>query len=282
MVSIIIPSCNEKFLKNTLDDIFNKATGRIEVIVGHDEYNSDANTHIDTRVVNIFFPKRIGMRALTNHLAKNATGEYIMKCDAHCAFGKGFDEILASSCQDNWIVVPRQYPLSVDTWDRNKRKKHVDYWYLIAPDESKEASRTNGLAPYRWYARKNANLIDDLMTFQGSCWLMTTTHFKNLGYLDGTNYGYFGFEACELSLKTWLSGGRVVVNKNTWYAHLHKGRKHGRMYFLSKSALHKSAKYNLDLWMNNKWDRAIHDTKWLIDKFSPVPTWDNFNWSKEW
>ena len=66
------------------------------------------------------------------------------------------------------------------------------------------------------------------------------------------------------------------------FAHLSKGKKHGRGYFLSKKAVTRSAKTHLDIMMNNELPGAVHDFKWFIDKFSPVPTWENFDWSKKW
>jgi hypothetical protein len=35
----------------------------------------------------------------------------------------------------------------------------------------------------------------------------------------------------------------------------------------------------IDYWVNNKWPKRIHDWKWLIDKFWPVPGWPE-NWEE--
>jgi hypothetical protein len=56
--------------------------------------------------------------------------------------------------------------------------------------------------------------IDDLMTMQGSCWFMTKNHFEVfLGGLNENDFGNIAQEAQEISNKTWLGGGRVVINK---------------------------------------------------------------------
>jgi hypothetical protein len=119
-------------------------------------------------------------------------------------------------------------------------------------------------------------LIDDLMSFQGSCWFTTKKHFDHIGGLDEENYGSFGKEPQEIALKTWLSGGRVVINKKTWYAHLHKGKKYGRGYPLGKSDFGKATVY-LNKWLTDSaWDdRQTRPFEWLIEKFWPVPTWPN-------
>ncbi len=35
----------------------------------------------------------------------------------------------------------------------------------------------------------------------------------------------------------------------------------------------RAREYSRDLWLNDKWDKAIHPLSWLIEKFAPVPDW---------
>lgn len=286
MVSIIIPSRNEKFLNKTVDGLLDNATGIIEIIVG-----IDGGTHSlpsRSRIKVIQEPESIGMRPIINKCVEQAQGEYIMKIDAHCLVGKGYDEELSNNCEKNWIVVPRQYSLDEDNWCINKDKRTVDYWYLSSPTLEHEERRliTRGLHGTRWFdysKRPGTNKpIDDLMSFQGSCYFMSREHFNNIGVMDAASYGNFAYEAVELGMKTWCSGGSVKVNKNTWFAHLHKGKKHGRGYFLSKESVKESAEFCIKMWMNNTWSKSIRDIRWLVDKFGPVPTWENFNWETKW
>jgi hypothetical protein len=60
------------------------------------------------------------------------------------------------------------------------------------------------------------------MSFQGSCWFTPTANFLRLGPLDQANYNFYS-ESIEVGMRQWMSGGRVVINKATWYAHYHKG-----------------------------------------------------------
>lgn len=282
MVSIIIPSRNERFLLRTVEDLLEKATGNYEIIAGLDGYWPDPALPNHPRIRHVHNDEALGMRQTINKMVKAANGEFIIKVDGHCLFDKGFNEALAGCCENNTVITPRQYALDGDTWTINKKRKKVDYWLLEAPKGIDESGRVLGFNGVRWFDRTGPD-IDDQMIFQGSCWCMRKSHFNNLGLLDDINYGHFSFEASEISLKTWLSGGKVLVNKNTWYAHLHKGRKYGRGYFLSKSCIIKSGHYSLDLWFNNKWPRQIRPLKWLVDHFSPAPTWENFDWSdKKW
>jgi glycosyltransferase involved in cell wall biosynthesis len=272
-VSVLIPSRNERFLSQTVDDIFAKATGEVEVVVHLDGYWPDPpladrpGLHIVHRSV------PFGMRPGINAAANVATGDYLMKCDAHCLFAEGFDETLKADCADNWVVVPRRYSLDGETWTR-KQKSPIDYHYLSYPYDDK--GNNTGLHGRAWGQRRKDRVdvpLDDEMTSQGSCWFMTRKHWEWMGGLRVYGYGDFIQEFQEVGGKTWLGGGAVKVNKRTWYAHLHKGRTYGRGYFVRRGSWQSGALYSADLWINNRWEDRIHDFEWLIEKFSPVPTW---------
>jgi hypothetical protein len=102
---------------------------------------------------------------------------------------------------------------------------------------------------------------------------MHRDHWNFLGEMEISKYGNFIQEFQELGLKTWLGGGEVKVNKKVTYLHLHKGRRFGRGYFISKQEMQAGADFATDFWMNNKWEGRVHDMRWLIEKFSPVPSW---------
>jgi len=119
--------------------------------------------------------------------------------------------------------------------------------------------------------------IDINMSFQGSCWFMHKSHFTDfLQGMSEVGYGTFTQEPQEVGMKTWLGGGQVMVNKKTWYAHLHKGKTYGRMWRMGqtdKEQITAGHAYSARFWMTNAWDKRVRDIEWLIEKFSPVPTW---------
>ena len=166
-----------------------------------------------------------------------------------------------------------QFPVDWCLTDTNKID--VDYEFLSYPPNL-------GIKGNIWDERTRARLnkpeydIDDQMSFQGSCYFMSRVHWNWLGGLDSTYYGEFAREAQEIGLKTWLGHpeGRVVINKKTWYAHLHKGHTYGRGYFLDKTEKDKGDAYCNWFWFNNIWKDRIHDLTWLVRKFAPVPHWD--------
>jgi hypothetical protein len=218
----------------------------------------------------------MGMRASINGAVTIAKGKYLMKSDAHCMFEKGFDRVLAADCEDNWIVIPRRFRLDAENWciqESSKHKPPIDYEYLGAPGFF-------GAKGNKWDQRtmermnKPEYLIDEDLSFQGSCWFMTKKHYDEfLHGMSEEGYGTFVREAQEIGLKTWLGGGRVMINKKTWYAHLHKGPQYGRMYFIDKKEMERGDAYCDDFWFNNRWSGAKHDLAWLIERFMPVPSW---------
>jgi glycosyltransferase involved in cell wall biosynthesis len=283
-VSILIPARNEVFLMKTIKDILAKAEGDIEVIAVLDGYWPTNYTVKevqykdkmiqDSRVKYLHHGYSQGMRAGINHAASIATGEYLLKSDAHVMYDQGFDTKLKADMEENWVVIPRRKRLDAENWQvQDVGKPDVDYEFLCSPsDKGAKGSIWTDRILERF--NKPEYDIDENMSFQGSCWFTTAHHFhNNLEGMQEEGYGSFVREAQEIGLKTWLGGGKVMTNKKTWYAHLHKGPKHGRMYFLDKMKMIEGEQYCDDYWFNNRYPKAVHDLAWLIERFSPVPTW---------
>lgn len=275
-VSVIIPSRNERFLPQTVDDVFRNATGDVEVIAVLDGYWPTPILEDRPNLKIVHFSEARGMRRAINAGVAVASGDYILKCDGHCAFSEGFDEVLQADCDDDWVVIPRRYSLDAEAWER-KAKHAIDYMYLSYPNNPGDW----GGAGYhgREWVQKNQDLglrdvlIDDQMSFQGSGWFMPRRYFYYLELMDWINWGGFWQEAQEIGFKAWLSGGQVKVNKKAWYAHLHKGKKYGRGYFLNTSHLVQGTEFGKKFAEGDQWSKCIHDVAWLVDKFWPVPEW---------
>ncbi|KKQ40892.1 MAG: hypothetical protein US60_C0051G0002 [Microgenomates group bacterium GW2011_GWC1_37_8] len=286
LTSIIVPSRSPEFLQKTVDDLLLKAEGNIEIIIVLDGIWPEKYNWSDKRIRVIHqgtIHNSLGMRAAINTGVALAEGEYLLKCDEHTLWDKGYDKKLIVESQDNTMQVPRRYRLDADNWKIvEDGRDPVDYMYLEYP-YLKPYDKTQGLHgnwdKQRYYDRKDI-LIDDLMTMQGSCYFLPRKLWDSvIVEMDNKNYHSFTAEAQELSNKIWLSGNRVVVNKNTWIAHLHKGGR-GRRYGFSNEQYRKHEEgmergrlYCIDFWVNNKWDKRVHDFEWLIEKFWPVPGW---------
>lgn len=295
-VSVVIPGCNEGFLQATIDSLLAGAHGDVEILAvvdgGPDPKpggNGFAPMRDDPRVQLLYNAESIGMRPSTNNAAKVATGEFLMKLDAHCILAPGWDAALKADCDGDWLVVPTRHSIDGARWKANPEDaqncingRTFNYHYLTFPyQESMYGYGIHGKT-FDWRGNRVINEqrkdrpIDDLMSFQGSCWFTPIESFRRLGDLDHANY-YFYSESIETGMRQWASGGRVVINKKTWYAHLHKGNNNlhtldgrtGRGFFLNVKRKRDSEAYATDYWMNDR----LPDTKLTFAQFLERHAW---------
>jgi glycosyltransferase involved in cell wall biosynthesis len=280
MVSIIIPARNEKYLQKTVTDILSKGRN-IQVIVVLDGYWDTLQD--DERLVILHNTNSYGMRQAINDAVEIAKGEYLCKFDAHCMVSDGFDEVLVRDYEEGSLLVPTRYSLDADKWVCGDNA--VEYLYLTYPYKQDEQFGF-GLHGRKWMTRadrghssfygleieRKDTKVDEIVTFQGSCWFMKKQLFFDIGKLD-EKYSFHYQESQELCFKVWLFGGRCLVDKNVWYAHYHKNE--GSGYGLSKSKKYETEQFSTWFWMTNQWKKRKHDVEWLIDKFMPMPDWED-------
>jgi glycosyltransferase involved in cell wall biosynthesis len=296
-VSIVIPARNERFLTKTVADVLTKAAGEVECVVvleGWDHATGWAGkddwagltpadwTTLQAKHPNlhtIYHAEPRGMRGAINEAVASAVSrgaKYLLKLDAHCLVDEGYDEKLKAHCEPNWVVVPRRHRLDAENWKIDDGgKPPIDAHYLSFPDDPNDFGGP-GLNGKVWMerARERAHIeIDEEMSSQGSGWFMHADYFNELELMDEASYGPFWNEFQELGLKCWLSGGQVMVNKKTWYAHLHKGRKYGRGYHLNESWLKQGRNHTMKWLFNEAWTKQTLPFSTLIERFWPVPTW---------
>jgi len=116
--------------------------------------------------------------------------------------------------------------------------------------------------------------IVDLMSSVGACFFIHRDRFFDIGGMD-EGHGSWGQFGTEVACKAWLSGGRHVVNKKTWFAHMFRtqGGDFGFPYTIRGKDVRRARKYSQDIWGNDKWPLATKKIEWLIDKFAPIPDW---------
>jgi len=307
-LSVLIPGRNEMFMAKTVENVLANIRGKTEVIVVLDGAWADPGVPNDPRVTIIYHSKSIGQRAATNEAARLSQAKYVMKLDAHCAVDEGFDIKLMENMQEDWTVVPIMYNLHAFDWIC---KKCGNRWYQSPTPkhcckdgdgkernekcDSKEFERDIIWKPRlhkkSLYFRFDKTLhfqywgdfgkrteaqgdIAEIMSIQGSCFFMTRKKYFELNICD-EGHGSWGQQGVEVACKTWLSGGRLVVNKKTWYSHMFRtqGGDFGFPYPLSGADIDKAREYSRNLWLNNTWLLAKHDLNWLLEKFRPVPDW---------
>lgn len=288
-VSVIIPARKEPYLKNTVRDLYANAAGDIEVIVVLDGWQPEKRLKRYKGLRLVQHDKPLGMRQSINDGAEMATGKYLMKIDAHCSIGEGWDEILQDDCADNWIVVPRRYRWDAPTWDfwtdKYQRVDMVDRMEYKYPFFKPYYPRLTTRPNYWKGEQRQDILLDEDMGFQGSCWFMHREHFTDrIGGMDTQNYGSFGEESQEIGLKTQLGPweGAIMRNKKTWYAHWSKPGEHWKMPAdeagrAPQSERERSYVYAFYHWWHNEWEERSHDFEWLIEKFWPLKGWPE-NW----
>lgn len=219
MISIIIPSYKDPLLQKTIDSLLENAEGEIEIIAILDGYWPKVPLKDDPRVRVLHLGRNRGMRGAINAGVAIAKGEYLMRTDEHCVFGKGYDRILTERFKDNWIVYPTRYYLDTEKWEVMDKAPNV-YNKLIIDQSRHKFSGVDW--KNREIARKDKT-IDDSMAMQGSCWIMKKSWWdKVIVELESEGYGTHYGDSHEMVFKTWKAGGRLMVNKNTWYAHKHR------------------------------------------------------------
>jgi hypothetical protein len=149
---------------------------------------------------------------------------------------------------------PRLERLTI-SW-RFDRDMHFQYW-------RKHKSRP-----------ETRNEIIDTMCHIGACWFMERDYFWELEGLD-EGHGSWGQVGVESSCKTWLSGGRLVTTKKTWFSHMFRTNNHGFTfpYKISGNDIERAKQYSRNLWLNNAWHKQKHPLSYVVEKFWPVPDW---------
>ena len=298
-LTIVVPARNEMFLKNTIEDILANTEGNTNVIAILDGYWPVPPIQDNPRVILIHHTESIGQRAATNEAVRAAQSKYVMKIDAHCAFDKGFDIKMMKKMDDNWTMVPVMRNLWAFDW--KCPDGHTRYQGPSGPCKQCGKETTMDI---KWIAKSNPSCdsycfdavphfqyfreyrdrpeykealkegLTETMSLQGSCFMMTRYKYRKLNVCD-ESLGNWGNQGIEVACKTWLSGGKVVVNHDTWYAHMFRTQggdfgfpwpAHGKEVEVTKSKVK-------DLLWNNQWNKQIHPISWLVEKFWPVPGW---------
>lgn len=293
-LSILIPARNEMFLTKTIEDILANIEGNTEIIVILDGAWADPPITQHPRVTVVYHTASVGQRAATNEAAKLSTAKYLMKVDAHCSFDKGFDVKMMADMQDDWTMIPLMKNLHVFDWlcpDGHRRyqgpsgpctecqKPTVRDVVWIAKDSPNSTAYrfdTNMHFQY-WNEWKNTHSGDltETMSIQGSCFMCTRKKYFELD-ICSEDFSSWGQQGVEVACKTWLSGGKVMVNHKTWYAHMFRtqGGDFSFPYEQRGSKVKENREKSKDLFVNNKWPKAIHKFQWLLDKFHP-PDWES-------
>jgi glycosyltransferase involved in cell wall biosynthesis len=290
-LSIVIPARNEEFLTETVDDICRNIEGDTEVIVVLDGQWPVKPINNNPRVKIIFFPESVGQRAATNYGVSLSRAKYIMKCDAHCAFDKGFDVKMMKLMEDDITMVPIMRNLHAFDWVcPNGHRRYQgpsgvckecgaettkDIVWIPKTNPQSTAYRFDTDLHFQYwneFGKAQKGDLTETMSIQGSCFMLTRDKYWELNICDEA-FGSWGQQGVEVACKTWLSGGRVLTNRTTWYAHLFRtqGGDFGFPYPQSGTAIQKARDFSKDLFLKGGF-KSKYDFDWLLKKFNP-PGW---------
>ena len=302
-LSVIIPARNEVFLQRTIEDILANAHGDTEVIAVCDGNWPDPPVldHPKVRIIHNTDP--VGQRAATNDGVRLSRAKYVMKADAHCAFAPGFDvQLMKDHKHKNWTLIPQMYNMQAFEWVCKSCGHREGQGF--EPEECESCHSKEVEMDVIWKPRKNRGTISwrfdrnmqfqywhkhhrrhrrdsliETMSFIGACFFILRDRFWELEGCDEA-HGSWGQFGTEWACKSWLSGGKVVTTKNTWFGHMFRtgnfrnGGSSSFPYPLSGNQIERARKYSRDLWLNDKWHKAIYPLSWLVERFAPVPDWD--------
>lgn len=285
------------FLRNTIDDMLKNIRGDTDIIAVLDGQWADPPIQDHPKVTLIYHPESIGQRAACNEATKISTAKYIAKVDAHCAFDEGFDVKLLEDMKDDWTVAPTMRNLHAFDWVcENGHRRYQSpsgvctecgllttmdiVW--IAKNNPQSNSYCFDPEPHFQYFREfnkrpeGRGDITPSMSLQGSFFMMTRDKYFELNVCD-EDWGSWGSQGIEVAIKTWISGGQVMINHKTWYAHLFRtqGGDFSFPYPQSGNQIEHAKKKAREFIYQNKWDKAVHPVSWLIEKFMPVPGWSD-------
>lgn len=194
-----------------------------------------------------------------------------------------------------WI--PRLLAVDLESPDErrlNRMKEYVAAYYDL-PLEKKQKLRGDGILMLEFIRTKinqhergrkqSARLLDlidaaqphivESMSMLGACFFLHRDYFFEIGGCD-EEHGSWGQQGTEMACLAWLSGGRLVVNKATWYSHLFRTQDGFSFpYGMQGVQQQKAKEYSRNLWRNNLWPRQKYPLSYILEHFWPVPGWTN-------
>jgi glycosyltransferase involved in cell wall biosynthesis len=298
-LSVIIPARGEVFLAKTVENLLENIRGDTEVIAVCDGYWPEPALVDHPKVKVIHHTQAVGQREATNDGVRLSRAKYVMKLDAHCAVSEGFDVKLAEPYENGEIgmdttTIPRMYNLHAFSWkchgcghdsyqgpmpascEKCKETHGFDQVIVWKPRISRRtdfACFDSEMLFQYWRKYDDKAEIADVMSSVGACWFMPTDWFHKLGGMDN-GHGSWGQFGTEVSCKSWLSGGRQVVNKRAWFSHLFRTQWGFQWpYPISQQQIDRARAYSRELWLNDRWPKQTRPLSWLVNKFWPVKGW---------
>lgn len=305
---MLIPARQEEFLRQTVLDVLKNRRADTEVVVGLDGAWAEPRLDQDERLNVVYVPESVGQRAITNLCARLARGRYLIKVDAHCALDEGFDRKMLDAFASlgdkarGTVMAPLMRNLHVFNWkcpkcgfqvyqdkepicrvydrhpgqDVRMRKKLL---WIAKPNPESYAYCFDPEPHFQYHGEQKrriqqaGDMLGESMSLQGSAFMCSADDYWRLE-VCGEEFGSWGSQGIEVACKFWLSGGQVLVNRATWYAHCFRTKPNfGFPYKLSGRQVDHAKQHARELFFEGAWPGMVRPVSWLVERFWPVPGW---------
>lgn len=164
-------------------------------------------------------------------------------------------------------------------WEGKRNPQSTSYSFGFRDDKDRENDEPHFMYfedyKHRPQYRKDKEEkgLTETMSLQGSCFMATRENYWKLKLCD-EDFGNWGNQGIEVACKTWLSGGRCLVNHKTWYAHMFRTNSKLHFPWPTSGNDQQRVKKNVKeaIW-NMKCPYQKYPVSWLVKKFWPVPGW---------
>ena len=309
-LSICIPARQEEFLGRTIQDLLEHTSPEItEIIAVLDGYLPNPPLPVSPRVTVIYNPVSVGQRGAVNQGVRLSNAKYVLKLDAHCAVDQDFDLKMIKAMEelgDDTTLIPSMRNMHVFDWvceEGHRRYQSPsgpcencgkpttkDIVWIAKQSPVTFTFRVDKTLHFQYFgelAKRPENIQGALkldgthdtnyretFSIQGSCFMAAREKYLELD-LNSEDFHSWGQQGAEVAFKTWLSGGRVIANLNTWHAHMFRtrGGDFGFPYPNPQDKVNENRELSRELFQRDKWPLAKRKFQWLLDKFNP-PDWE--------
>lgn len=258
MISVVIPTINDPYLKRTMVETWRTSNHDIEFIIINDGGNPLPDLHIDSSITTpaqyeykiINHPTTLGRRVSINKGAKIAAGSHLFILDSHCSMSQDWDAKMRESCPEKGIVVSCIQDMYGDSF--KLRPGIYGHVYLNRGYEEK------------WWNRKPVKTTEEMMCFTGCSWLIPKKYYWECGGYDESLGGY-GWDGPEWACKVWMgpNPGKVLLRSDVLCGHVFGTNDHNKLFPISKIKYGDYRQY-----MMKKYGGKIERFR---EKFGPIP-----------
>lgn len=255
LVSVLMPCRNENpdHIRKTIESLREMSVGPIEIIVLHDG-KIDGGVGGD---FTCYYGDVQGQRKLLNRALQYARGKYIFRIDGHCLMSPEWDARMKLSCKENTLVTT-----CFDSLDDDFKPKGKDKTFAVLLPSMRMKFVRN------WKTVLERAVEEETMTICGSSFMALKDGFEDYD----EKLGAYGGIGAELSLRYWLTGGRVLVRTDVVCYHLFRGHTPYTVLKREQDTVFSKLK---EKWLINKGKGQIRPFQWYLYKFSKYTRWKN-------